>query len=410
MAYCNVDISKENCCLKDIRFSTEMLSKHKLQNKSLIFIMTGAYGISGGIATVNKNILHALLTLIENQTISSLKILSFLESSQYRPSYLPELVTFKGFSGDKFLFTLALLNNISTNSLFIFDHVTLALPILPFSILKLVKTVIFAHGSESWKRLKLTNKWSFQSASLCLTNSDFTLRKMQSRFSAFKGSSCILGLSPDFKLNPQIPYGDNQPIFLEASDGCQYKLENQVLLLTARLHPGEREKGHYQLVRILPRLLEKFPTVQLVFPGDGDDRENLRMCAVKHSVASSVFLPGFVSMEMLETLYRCCYAFVMPSKQEGFGLVYLEAMNWAKPCVGCFDDGAEDVILHEKTGLLIHDPNNENELINVLTRLLENPVEAQSFGKAGFYRLRETFTSQQMQSRFCDAILEVVSC
>ncbi len=46
---------------------------------------------------------------------------------------------------------------------------------------------------------------------------------------------------------------------------------------------------------------------------------------------------------MLEQLYSQCYAFVVPSKQEGFGLVHLEAMNFGKPCVGCFDDGAADV-------------------------------------------------------------------
>ena len=382
----------------------------KLRHQSLIFVMTGAYGISGGIATVNKNILYALLDLIQNNPSCSLKVLSLLESSQHRPSYLSNSVIFKGFSGNKSLLSLELLRDIFSNSLFIFDHVTLALPLLPFATLKLVKTVIFAHGSESWKRIKLTSQWSFQSATLCLTNSDFTLRKMQSQFSGFRGSSCILGLSPDFKLNPQLPRRENQTILLEASDGCQRQLGSQALMLTARLHPGEREKGHYQLVKVLPKLLAQFPEVQLIFPGEGDDRENFKSYAISNGVASSVFLPGYVSKEILEQLYCHCYAFVMPSKQEGFGLVYLEAMNWAKPCVGCFDDGAEDVIIQEKTGLLVHDPDNEDELIRVLTRLLKNPLEAQSFGEQGFYRLHEKFTTQHMQSRFQNAISELILC
>jgi phosphatidylinositol alpha-1,6-mannosyltransferase len=380
----------------------------KLRHQSLIFVMTGAYGISGGIATVNKNILYALLDLTQNHPSCSLKVLSFLESSQHRPSYLPNSVIFKGFSGNKSLLSLELLRDIFSNSLFIFDHVTLALPLLPFATLKLVKIVIFAHGSESWKRMKFTSKWSFQTATLCLTNSDFTLRKMQSQFSGFRGSSCILGLSPDFKLNPQLPRRENKTILLEASDGCQRQLGSQAVMLTARLHPGEREKGHYQLVTVLPKLLAQFPEVHLIFPGEGDDRENLKSYAISNGVASSVFLPGYVSKEMLEQLYCHCYAFVMPSKQEGFGLVYLEAMNWAKPCVGCFDDGAEDVIIHEKTGLLVYDPDNEDELMSVLTRLLENSVEAQSFGEQGFYRLHEKFTTQQMQSRFQNTISELV--
>ena len=60
--------------------------------------------------------------------------------------------------------------------------------------------------------------------------------------------------------------------------------------------------------------------------------------------------------------------------QGGFGLVYLEAMNYAKPCVGCFGDGGEDVIVDGETGLLVHDPNDAQELQQVLIELLEDPA------------------------------------
>ena len=120
----------------------------------------------------------------------------------------------------------------------------------------------------------------------------------------------------------------------------------------------EGKKGHRDLINVLPALLGEFPEVQVVLPGPGDDRNNLQALAQRKGVAPSVFLPGFVSTETLRSLYRDCYAFVLPSQQEGFGLAYLEAMNYAKPCVGCYDQGAEDVIVHGESGFLVHDPHN----------------------------------------------------
>jgi hypothetical protein len=97
----------------------------------------------------------------------------------------------------------------------------------------------------------------------------------------------------------------------------------------------------------------------------------------------------------------------MPSRQEGFGLVYLEAMNYGKPCVGCYDDGAEEVIVPGETGWLVRDPANQAELQDVLRSLLTDPAEAKARGTNGFHRLHERFTSQHHQERII-ACLESV--
>ena len=99
---------------------------------------------------------------------------------------------------------------------------------------------------------------------------------MRTRISKFRGTACPLGLSPEFPLNPEIPLdGSPSPIELEAADGKRYKLGKRFLLLTGRMEAGEGQKGHRPLIRILPELLNKFPDVQLVFPGPGDDHGNL---------------------------------------------------------------------------------------------------------------------------------------
>ena len=186
---------------------------------------------------------------------------------------------------------------------------------------------------------------------------------------------------------------------MSAADGAERELGDHVLLLVGRLDPREREKGHRQLVELLPALRRTHARVQLVFPGPGSYSGEIRRLARAAGVADAVFVPGEVSPDDLADLYQRCYAFVMPSRQEGFGLVYLEAMNYAKPCVGAFGGGAEDVIVDGETGWLIRDPDDPSELGSVLDRLLAEPEMAARFGENGLRRLQANFTSSHHQAR-----------
>jgi phosphatidylinositol alpha-1,6-mannosyltransferase len=369
-----------------------------VRKPELLFVMTGACATPGGISTVNLNIMHALVDLAQDRG-SSLTILSFLERDTDRPVFLPDWVAFTGLQRNKLALAINLLRLAIRRPVCCYDHVTLALPALPFAIAGFVKTIIFAHGSEAWRRIRKTSRWSFRAAALCLTNSEYTLGKMRERLAHFNGKACPLGLSPALTLNQQIPREPDDLIELQAADGVKHILGERVLLLVGRMHPGERQKGHYPLLHVLPDLLQEYPDVQLVFAGPGDDRSNLEQLARCKGIAHAVFLPGHVPVQLLERLYQRCYAFVMPSKQEGFGLVYLEAMNYGKACVGCFGDGAEEVIVHRETGLLVSDPNQHEQLLAVLQELLCDPERTQVMGRNGFARLHRHFTARHVQER-----------
>lgn len=369
-----------------------------LQNPQLLFAMTGARGLCGGIATANLNVLYALIELaLEGD--AGLTVFSFLEKESDRADFLPPWVKFKAFQGSKPLFAMQLLREALGRPVFCFDHVRLALPLLPLVASRVVKTVIFAHGRESWESLGKSSRWILRYASLCLTNSQFTLRKMREGFLRFNGEACLLGLSPEFALNREVSEPTTWGVKFKAADGETRELKDRVLLLVGRMDRREALKGHRALINILGELRRELPDVQLVFAGPGNDRENLCELARNKGVASTVFLPGYLPVETLRRLYEHCYAFVMPSKQEGFGLAYLEAMNYAKPCVGCFGQGAEEIILHEQTGFLVHDPNDSEELCGVLLTLLRDPERVRAMGKKGFERLHECFTSRHAQER-----------
>lgn len=369
--------------------------------------MTGAQGLEGGIANTNLNVLRTLVNISKERKLE-LEVLSFCETENDRPGFLPSEISFRAFWGRKLQFAFNLLKESAPGKIFIFDHVSLALPLLPLSFFKTQKIIIFAHGSESWKRIRPLSRLLFEKASLCIINSEFTLKKMRQHIPKFNGIACPLGLSPDFPLNPIIPAPLDKKLQFRAADGTIKVLGPRFFLLVARMDPREGQKGHRQLIEILPELLKRYPGTQLVFAGSGEDQRNIQQLALEKKAGSSVFLPGRVSLPELQFLYQSCYAFVMPSQQEGFGLVYLEAMNFAKPCVGCFDQGAEDIIVHGETGFLVHDPNNREELLSVLSRFLSSSENAGRLGKNGFHRLHQFFTAEHYQNRIQDALLKVI--
>lgn len=364
----------------------------------LVFTMTGALRVPGGIATLNLNILLALSKLAV-ETQSALVVLSYLESADARPPFLADQVRFHGLRGSKLRLLGILLREAWGRPLLIFDHVTLALPVLPLAVLGLARTLIFAHGSESWRRIRWSSCLSFRASALTLANSEFTLRHMKERIGPFRGAACHLGLSPLHRLRSKLQDSRSGELRLAAADGEARSLGPQALLLVGRVNARERQKGHRELIDVLPELQRRHPDVQLVFAGGGDDVEPLRRTARERDVGSSVFVTGYVPVEVLTELYGRCFAFVMPSQQEGFGLSYLEAMNFGKPCVGCANDGAQEIIVDGETGLLVPDRADRNGLLSVLLRLLDDAGEARRMGEAGFRRLRERFTAGHVQER-----------
>ena len=369
-------------------------------------VVTGTTGVPGGISTLNLNILLAVQEIARERG-AEVEVLSYLDGSGDEPDFLNEDVSFRSFGGSKTRLSIALARKPIDADLLLFDHVTLTPPILPLWSVREAKVVVFAHGSEAWRDVKRASRWVFERVDLCLTNSNFTLRRMEQELRDFNGKPCLLGLSPVFDLNHSVDYEGGGDLHLTAADGNEYKLGERVLLLVGRMMRGEPGKGRWPLVQVLPDILHQYPDAQVVFPGPGDEREDLAEYAEELGVGKSVFLPGFVSDQVLDRLYRKCFAYVMPSRQEGFGLVYLEAMNYAKPCIGCWGDGAQDVIVNSKTGYLL-DKGSYKGLFDAVTKLLENPERAKEFGENGFRRLHDNFTSSHFRDRFKERVEGVV--
>jgi phosphatidyl-myo-inositol dimannoside synthase len=130
----------------------------------------------------------------------------------------------------------------------------------------------------------------------------------------------------------------------------KYGIESSRILLTvARLWSGDIYKGVDVTIRALPKILETYPDVKYLVIGRGDDRPRLEALAKELGVSDRVVFAGFVPTEELVEHYRLADAYVMPS-QEGFGIVYLEAMACGVPVVSGDEDGSADPLQDGLTG------------------------------------------------------------
>jgi len=101
------------------------------------------------------------------------------------------------------------------------------------------------------------------------------------------------------------------------------------------------------------------------------------------------FLVG-LSYAVISACYQACEIFSLPSRGEGFGLVYLEAMACGKPVIGGAHGGAPEVIEDGKTGYLVQH-GDAGQLATSLETLLADPALAKQMGARGRERVERDF-------------------
>jgi phosphatidylinositol alpha-1,6-mannosyltransferase len=142
-----------------------------------------------------------------------------------------------------------------------------------------------------------------------------------------------------------------------------------ILLTVGRLASNERYKGHEPVFSVLADLRKRFPDLVHVVAGDGDDRARLEAVAAEVAPDAVRFL-GFVPDVDLPDLYRLADLYVMPSTEEGFGIVYLEAAACGLRVVGGKGGGTADAIPDERVGVII-DPADRSALAAAIEQQLE---------------------------------------
>jgi teichuronic acid biosynthesis glycosyltransferase TuaC len=166
-------------------------------------------------------------------------------------------------------------------------------------------------------------------------------------------------------------------------------------------------KGHELIVYALAALRPELPALTWEVIGEGPEWNRIRALAERLGVLNSVRFQGRRNRTEVAEACRRCTVFVLPSRYEGLGCVYLEAMASGKVAIGCEGQGIEEVIRHGENGWLVP-PNGREELIEGLRALLRDESRRRQIGAAARETILQSFTlghqAQRLRAIYCESL------
>jgi glycosyltransferase involved in cell wall biosynthesis len=172
-----------------------------------------------------------------------------------------------------------------------------------------------------------------------------------------------------------------------------------VVLSVARMYPRKRL---VDLVRAARDLRARIPDVQIRIVGHGPEHAALVALHGELELGDAVVLLGDVSRARLAEEYVNADVFCLPSVQEGFGIVFLEAMAAGLPVVACRAAAVPEVVHEGATGLLVP-PRDPAALAHALADLVRDRARAKTLGEEGRRRVAG-LTPARVAGRFIEAV------
>jgi len=344
-------------------------------------VVTPALGDGDGVSVVSAQVVAAIRRMVDE---SSLEVLALADSSMDVQG-----ARIRRAAGSRLRFIgWALRASLGRRpDVVVVLHAHLAPAVLPLRY-RGSKLVVFLHGIEAWRPLRGLRGVALRRADALVANSHHTVR----RFRDANPSSarcevqvCHLGV-------PAAELSEAPPVVPPDS----------FALIVGRMAGEERYKGHDLLLDIWPAVMSNAPNARLVIVGDGDDRQRLETRARERGVTENVTFLGRVSRDVLTTLYRDCAFYVMPSAEEGFGLVFLEAMRAGKACIAGAGAAAE-IVQDGVTGVIV-DPRAPADVLAAVVRLFREPDTRKAMGKAAEVRFHAHFSAAHFQERLLTAL------
>jgi phosphatidylinositol alpha-1,6-mannosyltransferase len=167
-------------------------------------------------------------------------------------------------------------------------------------------------------------------------------------------------------------------------------------------------KGQDTLVRVWPRVVAAIPDARLCLVGDGVALGRLRMLVEASPCFASFDLLGFVPETEMPAVWRKASALALLSSLEGFGLVIVEAMRFAKPVIASIQDAGCEVNIDGVTGYNV-DRGDDDAIVSRILALLGDPDLAGRMGSAGRTRWNENFRTSQFALRFRAALAPLLA-
>lgn len=354
----------------------------------------------GGVQRAGRH-MAAVLTSFANSHGMECRLLSLNDSPElHRLSVGGREFVFTGCQRGKARFTTSALRATRRKPRIILAaHVNLGpVTLVMRPVARRAKSIICTHGIEVWEKLSSFRLRALRKASLVLAPSEDTASHLSASQNIPRERIRVL----PWALDPQF-----EALLAGASTSLPDTFpRGRVILSVGRWTSGERYKGMDSLITALPRILLRWPDAQLVLVGSGDDRAWLESLTEKSGVRRHVHFLGGLSASELAACYAACELFALPSRGEGFGLVYLEAMACGKPVIAGAHGGAPEVVEDGVTGYLVQH-GDAVQLATSIETLLANPDLVRQMGDRGRKRVENHFRFNIFAKSFAKILREL---
>jgi phosphatidylinositol alpha-1,6-mannosyltransferase len=248
-------------------------------------------------------------------------------------------------------------------------------------------SAVFLHGVEAWRPLRATQRAALTlTRPLLLANSEETKRRFLTANEWARGLRATV-----------VPLGIGSPV--AAGDPPSGP---PAAVMVGRLHRDEGYKGHREVISAWPRVVAQLPQAELWIIGDGNLRSELEDLVRSLNLGPRVRFLGRVSDAERDQRIVQARCLALPSRGEGFGLVYVEAMRSGRPCLVGNVDAGREVVAPPAAGLAV-DPGDAAAVAGALIRLLSAGEEWTTWSRQAKRRYEAFYTEQHFRQRFAEA-------
>ena len=327
----------------------------------------------GGIQRFNRNLVQAWVELGANVDIVSVN--DNTQTAGYYAGVKNVRCFYAGRHKGKWLQYVGSLMARERYDTYVCGHINL-LPafalIMAVARRSFTKSILILHGIEVWGRVTGMKRIAASRIACVLGVSCYTVSDFLGQMGAFPENRTAVFPNT---INPEL--AQRIPDLSRRGD----RVERLRLLSVSRLDTSERDKGIMDVIRALAELKSQVD-FEYVIVGDGNDRKFLADLAESLGLGSRVVFRGAVSDDALWRAYEDADVFVLPSRKEGFGIVFLEAMYFGLPVIGAAEKGALDVVEQGVNGFLV-DYGDVDQIAVYLLELARHPERRAQMAEQG---------------------------
>ena len=344
--------------------------------KKIILFTLQTFSTTGGIQKMTRTLAYSLFNIAKSENWD-FKLFSVYDSRyDLMDRYLPA-ENYTGFSNRRIKLIRKTINAAAKSDTVILSHINFSLIGITIKLLNpKCRVWLIAHGIEVWRPVNFVKRAflkKYCDKILCV--SKFTKDQMIKWHHADPEQCIVLNNAVDPFI--KLPETFEKPEYLLNRYGL--KPSNQVVFTLTRLASSEQYKGYEQAIKAVSLLKYAFPNIKYILSGQYDAVEEIRIRHLinMYEAEEQVILTGFLNETELTDHFLLSDLFVLPSKKEGFGIVFVEALACGLPVICGNEDGSIDAIKNGELGTAIN-VGDLDQLEKTIGDALKTPLTIES--------------------------------